>query len=154
MKNFNILFIDDSVLYNFYLANTIETAQLPINAHFASNPLNVLAYLQSLKATDFPDALVIDIDMSGMNGFELVDQFVQHFHPTFKSTALFLSSSSYNQEWIKKIKNSDSITSFFEKPFTKFTFHNSILPILLANIKQRPQTAPSVYSPIPQAAAR
>lgn len=120
MNNYqNFLFIDDSQNDNFFTLSIIELDKLPINPHFEINPVEALQYLHRIPDPDFPNIIIVDINMPLMTGFEFVAQYQLDFHNGHPCTLLFMTSSSRRPSEISKVRQNPIVTDFLQKPFSK-----------------------------------
>ncbi len=132
-KPYRFLFIDDSPTDNKYLSLLIRIKKLPINPHFEYNAPKALQYLKNCDTADFPEAILIDINMPLMNGFEFVESYLEQFGEKKDSTFLYITSSSIQASDREKAAQHPSVAAFIEKPFTLQQFQEKILP----NLKNR-----------------
>ena len=131
MKN-SVLFIDDSDNANKFIELFISVKRLPIIPKFIKNALKGLEYLGNCTQDEFPDIIIVDINMPTMNGFEFIDVYKDRFYDTFPNTKLFITSSSNNKKDIKKAEDNPIIEGFIEKPLSLSQFDILIKPHLSA----------------------
>ena len=127
----NFLFIDDSKIDNYYTSCLIEMENLPIKAKFMAHPAKVLEYLRQVAPNQFPDALIIDVNMPVMSGFELAEMYLLEFYMRYPNTPVFIISSSPKMAMQDELADNPVITGFLPKPFTKETFETKISPHLM-----------------------
>lgn len=127
-KPYRFLFIDDSPTDNKYLSLLIRIKKLPIDPHFVYNAPKALQYLATCDAAEFPEVILIDINMPLMNGFEFVEAYLSQF--SGKDTLLYITSSSIQAADRDKAAQHPSIKDFIEKPFNLKQFREKILPNL------------------------
>lgn len=127
-KPYRFLFIDDSPTDNKYLSLLIRIKKLPITPHFEYNAPKALQYLEHCNVADFPEAILIDINMPLMNGFEFVEAYLEKFEN--RNTLLFITSSSIQAADREKAAEHRNIEAFIEKPFNLQQFQEKILPNL------------------------
>lgn len=126
---YRFLFVDDSPTDNKYLSLLIRIKKLPIQPHFEYSPQSALSYLLSCKPEQFPEVIMVDINMPLMNGFEFVDRYVEHFKNR-KDTILYITSSSIQLSDKEKTEKNPYIKDFIDKPFNLKQFEEKILPQL------------------------
>ena len=127
-KPYRFLFIDDSPTDNKYLSFLIRIKKLPINPHFVYNAPKALQYLSECDAKDFPEAILIDINMPLMDGFEFVEAYLDQFGN--QKTLLYITSSSIQAADREKAAQHPNIEAFIEKPFNLQQFQEKVLPSL------------------------
>lgn len=129
-KPFRFLFVDDSPTDNKYLSLLIRIKKLPIQPHFEYSPQKALTYLLQCKPEEFPEVIMIDINMPLMNGFEFVDKYIEHFDKRKEDTILYITSSSIQLSDKEKAEKNPYIKDFIDKPFNLKQFEEKILPVL------------------------
>ncbi len=132
-KTYKFLFIDDSPTDNKYLSLLIRIKKLPIEPHFEYNAPKALQYLTNCSVADFPEAILIDINMPLMNGFEFVEAYLKQFKEKKTNTLLYITSSSIQAADREKAAQHPNIAAFIEKPFNLQQFRDKILPNLKKN---------------------
>lgn len=130
-KSFRFLFIDDSPTDNKYLSLLIRIKKLPIEPHFEYSPQNALSYLAACPADEFPEVIMVDINMPIMNGFQFVEKYVAKFKESHPKTILYITSSSIQTSDEDKANNNPHINAFIKKPFNLGQFQEKILPALM-----------------------
>lgn len=129
-KLFRFLFIDDSPTDNKYLSLLIRIKKLPIEPHFEYSPQKALTYLTECASEEFPEVIMVDINMPLMNGFQFVDKYVNDFKKKHPDTILYITSSSIQSSDREKTTANPHIHDFIEKPFNLGQFQEKILPVL------------------------
>jgi len=126
-KHFRFLFVDDSPTDNKYLSLLIRIKKLPIDAHFEYSPHKAINYLLQCKADEFPEVIMVDINMPLMNGFEFVDKYLELFQDRKKDTIIYITSSSIQLADKEKTAKNPMIKDFIDKPFNLKQFQEKIL---------------------------
>ena len=127
--HFNFLFVDDSKNDNFLTLSTIEIDELPIRPTFYTDPVEALIYLEHLVPESFPDAIIVDINMPLINGFEFVEKYTQSLMQKRSDTLLYMTSSSCRPSDISRVQQQEHVVSFLQKPFSCYIF-DQIVPFL------------------------
>jgi len=129
-QTYKFLFIDDSPTDNKYLSLLIRIKKLPIQPHFEYNAIKAIDYLSSCEQEQFPQAILIDINMPLMNGFEFVEAYLEQFKEKGADTLLYITSSSIQAVDREKAAQHPCIAAFIEKPFNLQQFQEKVLPML------------------------
>ncbi|MEM1318640.1 MAG: response regulator [Bacteroidota bacterium] len=130
MKVTRFLFIDDSVMDNFYIEALIEIENLPIQAHFVQSVSDALHYLYDQNTDTFPEVIVSDFFMPGQDGDEFVREYEKEFKNSFPDTLVFLTSAVVRNEQIDLLQKGSCVQGFIEKPFMKGHLEETIMPLL------------------------
>ena len=129
-NNYSVLFIDDSKIDNTYIETMLEIEELPIDAQFSPNAIHALEFLATLTPDQFPQVLIIDINMPLMNGFEFVEAYQEKFYAKYPDTLLYISSSTYRLSEIEKAKNLSAVKGYIGKPIASTFFRKSVFPLI------------------------
>lgn len=131
-KYYRFLFVDDSPTDNKYLSLLIRIKKLPIQPHFEYSPHKAINYLLQCKADEFPEVIMVDINMPLMNGFEFVNKYLELFEDRKKETIIYITSSSIQLADKERTAKNPKIKAFIDKPFNLKQFQEKILPELEA----------------------
>jgi len=129
-KKTKVLFIDDSESDNDYIKLLVDIEKIEIDINFRGNGKEGFDYLQEVQADQFPDIIMVDINMPMVNGFEFLEIYQNEFFAKKPDTKIFMMSSTRRLSEIERAKNSVVVEEFFEKPLNKSHFENVILPVL------------------------
>ena len=129
-KNYRFLFIDDSPTDNKYLSLLVKIKKLPIQPHFVYSAQKALNYLMKCQPNEFPEVLMVDINMPLMNGFEFVEKYLEYFGDTRPDSLIFITSSSIQLSDRERAEKHPRIRGFIDKPFNLRQFQDKILPVL------------------------
>jgi len=122
----NILFVEDSDIEQFLIESIIEAESLPIHPIFAQNGQKALQVLASIEGHLFPNAIIVDIHLPGMSGFEFIQAFQRYFFSRVEEVNIFLTSACCLEDEQDRIEQSTGITGFFEKPFSSANYRKYI----------------------------
>jgi CheY-like chemotaxis protein len=110
-----MLFIDDDPITQLINSTIIEEKDSMIDGTFFTDSIEALHYVITLDRinTSLPDVLIVDINMPGMDGFEVVEELKKR---NIDLPVFILSSSvcSKDIEAAKKL----NVNGYFEKPFS------------------------------------
>lgn len=115
----NVMLIDDDILtneYNKILSTDFDLAQEIITHTNAAEALKELSLIES--EYDFPQLILVDINMPGMDGHEFVTQVkeMEGFHEN-RTEIVFLTSSK-PMNYLEK-DNINSVEFLYFKPLTE-----------------------------------
>jgi len=131
LPNWNILFVDDSITEIKYLKLLFQLTDIPLNPTFINSAHAAIETLIDMKATEFPDIIVVDINMPLMDGFEFANIYNEKLSAKYPETRLFIYSTSIHSTDITRAEMMDGVTGFIAKPFEDTTFKEYIFPHLL-----------------------
>ncbi len=129
-KNCKILFVDDSLTEINYLKLLFQITDLPAEPIFIQSAQTAIETLSSFEPSDFPNFILVDINMPLMDGFEFAETYVKSFHNKYPNTKLFIYSTSIHSTDIQRAKSIDGVEGFISKPFDENSFNDKILPHL------------------------
>ncbi len=130
-RKLNLLFINDSNNDNHYTSDLVEKESLPVNAQFITHPSTALDYLRKVDPNQFPDALIIKVNMPVMTGFELAEVYLLEFYLRYPNTPVFMMSSAPKTAMLNELADNPVISDFLPSPFTKEAFENKVSPHLV-----------------------
>ena len=115
-----LLVEDDSILY--IVQSAIIRQVFPnCSIEIVCSAEETLNYLQSLEKQqqNAPDYILIDLQLSGINGLEMVEKFSEKQLLFLHKTELFILSATIDPRVIDRIQNNNRIKGFLEKPLSK-----------------------------------
>lgn len=116
MKN-SIYVIDDDEIYQKIIKKLILRADVFTEASFYSNAKKALKDLLSLNA-ELPRVILLDINMPVMDGWQFLEQLEDLIPDLFKSTKVFIVSSSIAYSDKEKINEFPMLSGFLCKPLS------------------------------------
>lgn len=114
-----LTFIDDTRIEHKFAEVLIRLKKLPILLTCHSDPVEACKYLEELPAEEFPQAIVVDLNMPKMTGFEFADYFGEKLATKYPSTNLYMISSSIRPTDKEMASQHPQIKDFLEKPISK-----------------------------------
>jgi CheY-like chemotaxis protein len=114
-----ILLLDDDVMHNDLNALIIKTMGYE-NVSSRTSGRAALVYLDVCKENnDFPDIMLVDLNMSGMDGFSFIRQYEELFRKfSPKSQIIMLTNSIFDDEKNEALQY-ESVSDFWSKPLNK-----------------------------------
>lgn len=113
-----MLTIDDCPTDNRYVKLLIELEGVKVDCTYKTNAILALDYLKEISADQFPDVILVDINMPLMNGFEFIEHYEKSFLFQHPNTKVYIMSSSCRLSEIETAKKNESVEDFFEKPLS------------------------------------
>jgi CheY-like chemotaxis protein len=110
MKSIHILFVEDDLLNQFLIKETIKDSLITYEIISNGNQA-----LERIKIKEF-DIVFLDINIPGMNGYDLAQKIRANKNPTIQNLPLIAMSASTIDRG--KLKDS-GINDFIDKPFTE-----------------------------------
>ena len=128
--NWNVLFVDDSRTEINYLKLLFQLTDIPLNPSFINSAQQAIETLDKMSPEEFPDIVVVDINMPLMDGFEFSKIYYERFSEVHPNTRLFIYSTSIHSADITRAETTSGVSGFIAKPFGEATFKDKILPLL------------------------
>jgi two-component system chemotaxis response regulator CheY len=117
----NTLIIDDDNLSIYLTKTTLEITINCKNFESANSGNQAIDYLKYCieKNNNFPDLILLDLDMPNGNGWQFIEDFKQIKSKIKHDINIFMLSSTFDKGNIVKAKNCTLITDFISKPLVK-----------------------------------
>jgi CheY-like chemotaxis protein len=117
----NTLIIDDDNLSIYFTKTTLERTINCKNFESANSGNQAIDYLKYCieKNNNFPDLILLDLDMPNGNGWQFIEDFKQIKSKIKHDINIFMLSSTFDKGNIVKAKNCTLITDFISKPLVK-----------------------------------
>lgn len=117
-KKINLLVIDDDDINIFIIKKIVEKTGLDINMVSKGNGQQAIDYIKEsfLDLEQFPNLMLIDINMPIMNGWEFVEAY--QMLNIEQSVDMYILSSSIYENDIEKTKSYESVKGFISKPLS------------------------------------
>ncbi len=124
----HILLIDDDPATNFINKKAIERLGCAEFTHITVNGKEAIDLLNKIRIDQFPELILIDINMPIMNGWQFVEKYKTLFSKEKPASKLIILSTSQNPDDKEKSKSLELVDGFENKPLT---------PIKLAKILEK-----------------
>ncbi|WEK18765.1 MAG: response regulator [Candidatus Pedobacter colombiensis] len=113
----NLLVIDDDDINIFIIKKIVEKTGYNVNMVSKANGLLAIDHLKATRdQQDFPQLILIDINMPVLNGWEFLDAY-EALNITKRVDMYMLSSSVYEND-IEKAKTYAKVKGFISKPLS------------------------------------
>ena len=115
-----VLLIDDDEVNNFINARLLKKLSVAENIQISCNGAEGLRYLQQLPphSADFPDLLLLDINMPVMDGFEFLQRFSTIDFERKRPVVIMLTTSS-NEKDLYQVKQFTEVAGYLNKPLNE-----------------------------------
>jgi CheY-like chemotaxis protein len=113
-----IFVVDDDEVNNFVTEKLLHQFDSDYEIIAYSNPLQAFEVLEKAKTgkANFPDMILLDINMPGMDGFEFLMK-MKEYGLSDKIQVIMYSSSSHQDDQ-RKAKTYSNVIGYLEKPFS------------------------------------
>ncbi|AWI27090.1 response regulator [Flavobacterium pallidum] len=121
IKYKDLFVVDDDKIYHFILKNLLNKNDIRLTPSFFENGSDAIDTLkQKLHANEFPDLILLDINMPIMDGWQFLEEF-RKFREEFElHTDIYVVTSSNDNIDINKAKDFESeIANYFLKPINE-----------------------------------
>lgn len=112
----NVLLVDDDYVSNFIADHLLNKLNVCDNVTFCRNGDEALKYLNDC-GDDFPELILLDINMPVMDGFEFIETF-QQLNLDKKKTRIIIYTSTFSKKDIEVLQNI-GFKDFIIKPLTE-----------------------------------
>ena len=112
----HLLLVDDDPTTNFFNRHLIVKTGLCENIHEAKNGQEALDILEILKENDeFPEIILLDINMPIMNGFEFLDRYIA-MEKRLESVVVCMLTTSLADEDLVRAQKYIVLCDYIDKP--------------------------------------
>ncbi len=126
-----VLLIDDDDIVNFLNATIIKMTHRVEEIQSVTSGNAAIEKLSELRdAGRWPSIICIDINMPGINGWELIDLLKEQFHFFKHKSIISVLSSSLDPSDQAKAEASDWIDYYISKPLTAEALNNLYTKVL------------------------
>lgn len=109
--------IDDDDIYIFGMKKLAKVAGFCNNMLVFKNGEEALKYMKPLvTSTEFPDVILLDINMPVMDGWEFLDEFIKIKPGINKDVTIYMVSSSIHQDDKDKAASYKDVAGYIIKP--------------------------------------
>jgi CheY-like chemotaxis protein len=125
----NLFLIDDDRVFNMIHTKIMRHAFPVKNIVAFEDASQALRELHGLATNldEFPDLLLLDINMPEMDGWEFLEEFEKFPAEALEKCSVFLLSSSIDPNDIEKSRTYSIVKDFISKPLTLDKIHSLLL---------------------------
>jgi len=119
-----VLVIEDDFITMYLNKSLLESVSFCDNIVEAASGDEALSYFENIEKGDnpmdnLPEVILLDLNMSIMDGWEFLETFGQKFPEFIKKTKIFILSSSSDPEDHERALKESNIAAFLSKPLDK-----------------------------------
>lgn len=125
----HILIVDDDQINSLFSQIILEDANACQSVSVCQSTVEALELLRSMcntPDTPFPDLILLDINMPGLDGFDFLEEYHAQGYNKQHQTVISMFTSSEDPEHLERIKQYESVVGFIPKPLSMVTL-NSLL---------------------------
>ena len=125
----NLMIIDDDKLSNFITSNLVGHSKLAVKVKKYFSAKIALGYLQkncNENPKEYPDIILLDVSMYGMNGWEFLQEFEKLDEDYQSKITIFILSNSISDQDRERAEHFTSIKEFYHKPLTIPMINNMV----------------------------
>jgi CheY-like chemotaxis protein len=117
MKDCNLLLIDDDELCNLLVNTFIKDMAIIKNYKIECSGWDALTYLEEcLSQNQFPDLIIVDLNMPEMHGFDFIEHFEKKFPAQINNTKIMVMTNSILEKDKNQSLQYQSVAGFINKP--------------------------------------
>lgn len=117
----HILLVDDDTINNFINEKLLKKLNSADKITVALNGEEAIKFLDNINSddeNDYPDLILLDINMPVMDGFEFLEKYKNLDFPNKQSVIIVMLTTSTNPNDTEKL-NKSGISGYINKPLTE-----------------------------------
>lgn len=113
-----LLLIDDDTIIQILFEAALSEIEAHVHYTYMDTGAKALSYLRShlQDKENFPDIIIVDLNMPVMDGFEFIEQYEQDFFQLFPLTQNIVLTSSVSEKDRSRALQFKSVKGFISKP--------------------------------------
>lgn len=124
-----IILVDDDSINNMLSSYVIGTVRPNIAIVDFTNPTNALNYVMSKLEEDKTSIVLLDIRMPELDGWQFLDKLHPYVDQVKKHFRIYVLSSTIDPLDLKKAREHELVSGFFEKPLTSINMSSLLDPM-------------------------
>ena len=120
LNKINVACIDDDDVYTFAVRKLIERSQIADKTNFFHNGQVAIDFLleNARNIEQLPDLILLDLNMPILDGWQFLDEFEKLKPDLAKEITIYITSSTIDDEDLKRARSLKTIIDIIEKPIT------------------------------------
>ncbi|MDX2306467.1 MAG: response regulator [Microscillaceae bacterium] len=115
-RKYRILIVEDSTISSYIVKRLVRASGFFEEPAIREDGRSALKYLEGAQRNHrFPDVIILDIQMPGMDGIEFLEWYENDFYENYPKTKIFIFSIENPSETQSKILRFNAVDSFISK---------------------------------------
>lgn len=111
-----VLLIDDNPVDNLISQRYLRDSKIANECIAIDSSLDAFDYFDELNVVDFPEVILLDLNMPMYSGFEFLDKIEKLVDSHLVKSKVYILSSSSNPKDIQRAKSYKAVADYFVKP--------------------------------------
>ncbi len=116
MKITKLLLIDDDEIQAFIVEKLVSKLSTPVQLSAVFNGREGLDFLGACTGDSFPDAILLDLNMPILGGFDFLEIYQHRFYELFRGSQIYVFTSSARSVDRERAVQYGSVADYYIKP--------------------------------------